>query len=44
MTAANFKTRLTDLLGCEYPIIQTAMGWVADPNLVAATCNAGGFG
>ncbi len=38
------KTRITDLLGCEYPIIQTAMGWVADPNLVAGTCNAGGFG
>ena len=38
------KTRITDLLGCEYPIIQTAMGWVADPKLVAGTCNAGGFG
>src|SRR3990167_8013329 len=44
VTAPNLKTRLTDLLGCEYPVIQTAMGWVADPNLVAATCNAGGFG
>lgn len=38
------STRLTELLGCEYPIIQTAMGWVADPKLVAGTCNAGGFG
>jgi NAD(P)H-dependent flavin oxidoreductase YrpB (nitropropane dioxygenase family) len=38
------QTRITELLGCKYPIIQTAMGWVADPNLVAATCNAGGFG
>ncbi|NIB39224.1 nitronate monooxygenase [Pseudomaricurvus alkylphenolicus] len=38
------QTPLTQLLGCEYPVIQTAMGWVADPNLVAATCNAGGFG
>lgn len=38
------NTRLTNLLGCEYPVIQTAMGWVADPKLVAATCNAGGFG
>ena len=38
------NTRITDLLGCKYPIIQTAMGWVADPNLVAGTCNAGGFG
>jgi NAD(P)H-dependent flavin oxidoreductase YrpB (nitropropane dioxygenase family) len=38
------NTRITELLGCKYPIIQTAMGWVADPNLVAGTCNAGGFG
>jgi len=38
------QTRLTRLLGCRYPIVQTAMGWVADPKLVAATCNAGGFG
>ena len=38
------QTPLTELLGCRYPIIQTAMGWVADPNLVAATGNAGGFG
>lgn len=38
------NTRITKLLGCQYPVIQTAMGWVADPNLVAGTCNAGGFG
>ena len=38
------ETRLTKLLGCRYPIVQTAMGWVADPTLVAATGNAGGFG
>tara|TARA_R110001583_G_scaffold53795_8_gene165484 strand:+ start:687 stop:1763 length:1077 start_codon:yes stop_codon:yes gene_type:complete len=38
------NTRITELLGCRYPVIQTAMGWVADPNLVAATGNAGGFG
>jgi NAD(P)H-dependent flavin oxidoreductase YrpB (nitropropane dioxygenase family) len=38
------KTRLTQLLGCKYPIVQTAMGWVADPKLVAGSCNAGGFG
>jgi NAD(P)H-dependent flavin oxidoreductase YrpB (nitropropane dioxygenase family) len=37
-------TRLTELLGCRYPIVQTAMGWVADPNLVAGSCNAGAFG
>ena len=38
------ETRLTKLLGCEYPIVQTAMGWVADPRMVAGSCNAGGFG
>ena len=38
------QTPLTELLGCRYPIIQTAMGWVADPGLVAATGEAGGFG
>ncbi|MCP4211263.1 MAG: nitronate monooxygenase [Halieaceae bacterium] len=38
------ETRLTELLDCRYPIVQTAMGWVADPNLVAGSCNAGGFG
>ncbi len=38
------RTPLCDLLGCRYPIIQTAMGWVSGPELVAATGNAGGFG
>ncbi len=38
------ETRLTELLGCTYPVVQTAMGWVADPKLVAGSCNAGGFG
>jgi nitronate monooxygenase len=41
---ASLRTPLCDLLGCEFPIVQTAMGWVAGPQLVAATCNAGGFG
>lgn len=44
MTSSTLNTDLCRLLGCRYPIIQTAMGWVADPDLVAATCNAGGFG
>ena len=35
---------LTNILGCKYPIIQTAMGWVATPELVAASSNAGAFG
>lgn len=38
------QTRLNALLGCRYPVIQTAMGWIADANLVAATGRAGGFG
>ncbi|MDD1959865.1 MAG: nitronate monooxygenase [Pseudomonas capeferrum] len=38
------NTPLTDALGCRYPIVQTAMGWVADANLVIATTKAGGFG
>lgn len=41
---AALRTPLCDLLGCRYPIVQTAMGWVAGPELVAATTNAGGFG
>src|SRR3546814_5566083 len=40
----SLNTPLTDLLGCRYPVVQTAMGWVADARLVAATTNAGGFG
>ncbi len=38
------NTQLTELLGCRYPIVQTAMGWVADAKLVIASSNAGGFG
>ena len=37
------RTPLTERLGCRYPVIQTAMGWVADANLVIATTKAGGF-
>ena len=38
------RTRLTELLGIRYPIVQTGMGWVAGARLVAATSAAGGFG
>lgn len=44
MSASEFHTPLCELLGCRYPIVQTAMGWVAGSTLVAATTNAGGFG
>lgn len=37
-------TALTRRLGCRVPVIQTAMGWIATPQLVAATSNAGAFG
>ncbi|MEN4449493.1 (3aS,4S,5R,7aS)-5-hydroxy-7a-methyl-1-oxo-octahydro-1H-indene-4-carboxyl-CoA dehydrogenase [Mycobacterium sp. SM3041] len=38
------RTPLTELVGIEYPIVQTGMGWVAGARLVAATSNAGGLG
>ncbi len=44
MTAAPIATRFTELVGVRHPIVQTGMGWVAGPRLVAATANAGGLG
>src|ERR671932_756074 len=38
------RTPLCDLLGIEYPIVQSGMGGVGSPALVAAVCEAGGFG
>lgn len=38
------KTRITELLGIEYPIIQGGMAWVAEYHLAAAVANAGGLG
>lgn len=38
------KTRVTEILGTEYPIIQGGMAWVAEHNLAAAVSNAGGLG
>ncbi|WP_085663767.1 MULTISPECIES: nitronate monooxygenase family protein [unclassified Pseudomonas] len=42
--SVSLHTPVCSLLGCDYPIIQTAMGWVADARLVAAVGDAGGFG
>jgi NAD(P)H-dependent flavin oxidoreductase YrpB (nitropropane dioxygenase family) len=39
-----FKTRITDMLGIEYPIIQGGMLWLSTAELAAAVSNAGGFG
>lgn len=38
------KTRITELLGCQYPIIQGGMAWIAEHTLAAAVSNAGGIG
>lgn len=38
------KTRVTALLGIEYPIIQGGMAWVAEHNLAASVSEAGGLG
>ena len=37
-------TRATALFGVDYPVVQTGMGWVAGPSLVAGTAEAGGLG
>ncbi len=38
------RTPLTELAGVRHPVVQTGMGWVAGPRLVAGTANAGGLG
>ena len=39
-----FRTALCDLLGIDYPIVQSGMGAIAGPELVAEVCRAGGLG
>jgi len=38
------NTKITDLLGIRYPILQGAMLWLSKAELVAAVSNAGGLG
>lgn len=38
------RTRLTDLVGVRYPIVQGGMQWVGRAELVAAVANAGALG
>ncbi|HJS88904.1 MAG TPA: nitronate monooxygenase family protein [Steroidobacteraceae bacterium] len=38
------KTRFTELVGVDYPIVQGGMMWVGRAELVAAVSNAGGLG
>ena len=42
MTITN--TRITELLGIKYPIIQGGMAWIAESTLASAVTNAGGLG
>jgi enoyl-[acyl-carrier protein] reductase II len=38
------KTRVTEMLGVQYPIVQAPMGWIARAQLASAVSNAGGLG
>ena len=40
----DLNTRITELLGIRYPIIQGGMAWVAEANLAGAVSKAGGLG
>jgi NAD(P)H-dependent flavin oxidoreductase YrpB (nitropropane dioxygenase family) len=42
--AKRFKTRITEMLGIEYPILCGGMQWVSRAEFVAEVCNAGGIG
>src|SRR5258706_4093119 len=44
MTHPALRTRVTKLFGCDVPIVQTGMGWVAGARLTSATSAAGGLG
>ena len=41
---APLRTRVTELLGIDYPIIQAPMGWIARSQLASAVSNAGALG
>ena len=40
----SISTRITDLFGCDYPLILPGMSWISTPPLVAAVTRAGGMG
>lgn len=42
--AAAVETRLTRLIGIDYPLVLPGMSWISTPPLVAAVSNAGGLG
>ena len=39
-----FDNRVTRMLGCEIPIVQAPMGWIARSRLASAVCEAGAMG
>lgn len=39
-----FRTRITELFGIEYPVVQGGLMWIARAELAAAIGNAGGIG
>jgi enoyl-[acyl-carrier protein] reductase II len=39
-----FRTKLNEMIGIEFPVIQGGMAWIADSSLAAAVSNAGGLG
>ncbi|MEX1107045.1 MAG: nitronate monooxygenase [Ilumatobacteraceae bacterium] len=41
---APVRTRVTEMLGIDYPIVQAPMGWIARSQLASAVSNAGGLG
>lgn len=41
---ARIRTRFTDLVGIDVPIVQAPMGWIARSQLASAVSNAGGLG
>lgn len=38
------NNRICNILGIKYPIVQAAMNWITDANMVSAVSNAGGMG
>ena len=38
------KTRITEILGIRYPILQGGMAWISGWGMAAAVCEAGGLG
>ena len=38
------KTKFTEMLGIQHPIMLAGMNWITTPKIVSAVCNAGGLG